>query len=124
METLQYEIPPPTRRRPVAVIVLPVAATALLFYLVASNGWNEPYGVFNWTDACEQVGGSALVILLWIAWLWLARGKRLHWKILFPVALWGMLNAWVAYDLGVGYFDEIWNRPASPADGRVSLSTW
>jgi hypothetical protein len=111
MEPLEYEIPSPVPQFPVAVLVLPIAATVLLFWIVGSNMYNEPYGVFAWTDACEQVGGSTIVILLWITWFWFVWRKRRHWPILLPFALWGMMNCWLAYELGVGYFDEIWNRP-------------
>lgn len=113
-QPIDYAPPPPRESVPwatIARIATPLVATSLLFYIVASNAYNEPYGVFNWSDAIEQVGGPAVVALLWVAWLVAAWARRVQWFILLPVLLWAAFTSWIAYQLGTGYFDEIWNQP-------------
>ena len=113
MQQLEYEArtTPSSSWGVAALIALPLLASLLLFYVAWTNALEEPYGVFNWSDAVVQVGGSGVVALLWLARLAVARWKRVRWFVLLPICLWGVLNLLTAYMFGVGYFDEIWNQP-------------
>jgi hypothetical protein len=117
MHPLDYRTPPrpqPPREQTAvdaAVVLLPLAATAVSFAVAWHSGAEEPFGAFAWSDAVMQVGGPLLALALWAMWLRLALLKRpVTPLVLVPTICWMALCLLFTTWLGVGYFSEPWNR--------------
>ena len=111
MLRLEYQSVRPKRAVPSVTLGLVPAVTFLLsFFVVVHNGNEEPFGVFQWSDALIQVGGPALVTGLWVWWLYVALIQEdLRPLLLLPLTAWAALNVLLVAALAAGYFCEPWN---------------
>ena len=98
----------------VALIVLPIAATAVAFAVAGHNVYEEPFGLFDMGDALVQVGGPVLVFGLWIAWAVVAvRRRRPRLPGLALLLGWAVVTSLIALVFLVAYFHEPWNHQQS-----------
>jgi hypothetical protein len=86
--------PPPYLTGTTAKLILSVfALTGASWYVILRNASSEPYLMFRWPDAVEQVGLGISVCLAWIClFIFICRGVALErltlwWLLLLPLAV-------------------------------------
>lgn len=107
---LDYESPRPREHpQPVALLIVPVVATALNCGVGFHSGVVEPFGEFAVGDLLIQVGGPVVVVGLWAYWAVIAFRHGLRLAVAVPLALWAVPQILFTLWLGIGYFVEPWN---------------
>jgi hypothetical protein len=111
MHPLDYQTRPRgTSSKPIALFVLPVAATAITFVSVLHNASQEPFGDFHIYDAAIQVGSPFVALVLWGYWCLRAVPKRLSITVVLPLLAWAAVLLALSFLLAIAYFSEPWNE--------------
>ena len=71
-----------------ALFVLPAAGAAVTLVAAGHSILEEPFGLFDVTDALIQVGSPVIAVGLWVVWLAVARRRGVRVSVLLASLGW------------------------------------